>query len=152
MMAERSLFQIEGLGETLRIMNKLPKEAKKELKAEVQKMANRYVPYIQKLALSSQDPRVRGLAPSVRAKKDRLPTIIIGGARTKIKVSRPGKPPTAGDVVFGTEFGDYPGSNDWRFPPTAKSYWLFRGLKLRQDALLSEWEAAVTKVARKWAD
>jgi hypothetical protein len=148
---ERTVFEVEGLGETLRLMNKWPKEAKKELRAEVQTMTSKHAAYIASQAARHPDSRVRGQAPTVRAKKDRLPTVLIGGAR-QVKVSRPGRNPTAGDVLFGTEFGARPGPNAWRFPPAQDSYWLFRSLKGRQPALLSEWEAAVTKVARKWAD
>jgi hypothetical protein len=148
---DRSVFQVEGLGETLRLMNNWPKEAKKELRAEVQQMTGKHAAYIAANAARNTDSRVRGQAPTVRAKKDRLPTVLIGGAR-QVKVSRPGANPTAGQVLFGTEFGARPGPNAWRFPPAADSYWLFASLKGRQPALLSEWEAAITKVARKWAD
>jgi hypothetical protein len=148
---DRSVFEVEGLGETLALLNKWPKEAKKELRAEVQKMTGKHARHIAQAAARSSDSRVRGQAPTVRAKKDRLPTVLIGGAR-QVKVSRRGPNPKAGDVLFGTEFGARPGPNDWRFPPARTSYWLFASLKGRQPALLSEWEEAVTKVARKWAD
>jgi hypothetical protein len=147
----RDVFQVEGLGETLRLLNKLPKEAKKELRAEVQQMTGKHAKYLAAQAARSTDSRIRGQAATIRAKKDRLPTVLIGGAR-QVKVSRPGPNPRAGDVLFGTEFGARQGPNAWRFPPARDSYWLFASLKGRQPALLSEWEAAVTKVARKWAD
>jgi hypothetical protein len=148
---KRDVFQVEGLGETLRLMNRWPTEAKRELRAEVQKMTGKHASYIAAQASRSSDSRVRGQAATVRAKKDRLPTVLIGGAR-QVKVSRSGPNPRAGDVLFGTEFGARPGPNAWRFPPARESYWLFASLKGRQPALLSEWEQAVTKVARKWAD
>jgi hypothetical protein len=148
---DRSVFQVEGLGETLKLLNKWPKEAKKELRAAVQQMTTKHASYIAAQAARHPDSRVRGQAPTVRAKKDRLPTVLIGGAR-QVKVSRSGPNPRAGDVLFGTEFGARPGPNAWRFPAARDSYWLFSSLKGRQPALLSEWEAAITKVARKWAD
>ena len=147
----RDVYQIEGLGETLALMKGWPKEASKELRAEVQQITGKHASYIAAQAARNSDPRVRGQAPTVRAKKDRLPTVLIGGAR-QVKVSRPGPNPRAGDVLFGTEFGARPGPNAWRFPPAADSYWLFASLKNRQGALLSEWQQAVEKVARKWAD
>jgi hypothetical protein len=148
---DRSVFEVEGLGELLKLMNGWPADAKKELRAEVQQMTGKHAAYIAAQAARNPDARVRGQAPTVRAKKDRLPTVLIGGAR-QVKVSRPGANPRAGDVLFGTEFGARPGPNDWRFPPARDSYWLFASLKNRQDTLVSEWERAVTKVARKWAD
>jgi hypothetical protein len=147
----RDVFQVEGLGETLRLLNKLPKEAKKELRAEVQQMTGKHAKYLAAQAARSTDSRIRGQAATIRAKKDPLPTVLLGAAR-QVKVSRRGPNPRAGDVLFGTEFGARPGPNAWRFPPARDSYWLFASLKGRQPALLSEWEAAVTKVARKWAD
>jgi hypothetical protein len=148
---ERNVFQVDGLGETLALMKGWPKEANKELRAEVQRMTGKHARHIAAAASRSSDARVRGQAATVRPKKDRLPTVLVGGAR-QVKVSRKGKNPRAGDVLFGTEFGARPGPNDWRFPPAQNSYWLFASLKGRQPALLSEWQQAVTKVARKWAD
>jgi hypothetical protein len=147
----RDVFKVEGLAETLALLNKWPKEAKKELRAEVQQMTGKHASYLAAQAARNPDSRVRGVAPTVRAKKDRLPTVLIGGAK-RVPVSRSGPAPRAGDVLFGTEFGARPGPNAWRFPPATDSYWLFSSLKGRQPALISEWEQAVTKVARKWAD
>jgi len=147
---ERQVFQVDGIAETLALMKGWPKEASKELRAEVQLMTSRHAAYIAANAARNADPRVRGQAPTVRAKKDRLPTVLIGGAR-QVKVSRKGPNPRAGDVLFGTEFGARPGPNAWRFPPARDSYWLFNSLKNRQPALVSEWQQAVLKVARRWA-
>lgn len=147
---ERQVFQVDGIAETLALMKGWPKEASKELRAEVQQMTTKHAAYIAANAARNRDPRVRGQAPTVRAKKDRLPTVLIGGAR-QVKVSRPGPNPRAGDVLFGTEFGARPGPNAWRFPPALDSYWLFASLKNRQAALVSEWQQAVLKVARRWA-
>ena len=146
----RDAAQIEGLGETLALLKGWPKEANAELRTDVQRITTKHAAYLAANAARNPDPRVRGQAPTIRAKKDRLPTVLIGGAR-QVKVSRPGRNPTAGDVLFGTEFGARPGPNAWRFPPARDSYWLFASLKGRQAGLLSEWEQAVTKVARKWA-
>jgi len=147
---QRDVFQVDGIAETLALMKGWPKEASKELRAEVQIMTTRHAQFIAANAARNRDPRVRGQAATVRAKKDRLPTVLIGGAR-QVKVSRPGPNPRAGDVLFGTEFGARPGPNAWRFPPATDSYWLFSSLKNRQPALVSEWQQAVLKVARRWA-
>jgi hypothetical protein len=147
---QREVFQVDGIAETLALMKGWPKEASKELRGEVQKMTTKHAAFIAANAARNRDPRVRGQAQTVRAKKDRLPTVLIGGAR-QIKVSRPGPNPRAGDVLFGTEFGARPGPNAWRFPPAQDSYWLFASLKNRQAALVSEWQQAVLKVARRWA-
>jgi len=148
---KRNVYQIDGLAETLALMKGWPKEANKELRVEVQRMTGKHASYIAAQAARSPDKRVRGIASTVRAKKDRLPTVLVGGAKA-VPVSRSGKAPRAGDVLFGTEFGARPGPNAWRFPPAVDSYWLFASLKNRQGALLSEWQDAVEKVARKWAD
>jgi hypothetical protein len=149
---KRDVFAVDGLNDTLKALRSLPKEANKELRAEVQRMTVKHAQVLIAAASSSPDSRVRGVAPTIRASKDRVPTVKLGGAKA-VPVSRPGKPPRAGDIVFGTEFGaDHPGPNAWRFPAKAKSYWAFRSLKGRQPQLVAEWNAAVDKVSRKWAD
>lgn len=147
---ERNVFQVDGIAETLALMKGWPTDARKELRLEVQRMTGKHAQAIAAAASRSPDSRVRGQAQTVRAKKDRLPTVLVGGGK-QVKVSRKGKNPRAGDVLFGTEFGARPGPNAWRFPPARDSYWLFASLKGRQAALVSEWQQAVLKVARRWA-
>jgi hypothetical protein len=148
---ERDVAQVEGIRETLALLKGWPSEANKDLKSEVQRMTGRHVEFLKANAARSPDSRVRGQVPYIRAKKDRLPTILVGGGKT-IPVSRRGKKPRAGDVLFGTEFGARPGPNAWRFPPARDSYWLFASLAGRQSQVVSEWQQAVEKVARRWAD
>jgi hypothetical protein len=148
---QRDVAKVDGIGETLALMKGWPKEASKELRAEVQKITGKHAEFLKANAARNPDARVRGQAPTIRAKKDRLPTILVGGAR-QVPVSRSGKRPRAGDVLFGTEFGARPGPNAWRFPPARDSYWLFASLAGRQSQVVSEWQQAVEKVARRWAD
>ena len=54
----RDVFQVEGLGETLRLLNKLPKEAKKDLRAEVQQMTGKHAKYLAAQAARSTKRRV----------------------------------------------------------------------------------------------
>lgn len=150
MAAAKNVFAVDGLDEVLAALKNLPKEANKDLRAEVQKVTQKHAQALIAAASSFPDSRVRGIAPSIRAAKDRIPTIKMGGAKA-VPVSRPGKAPRAGDLVFGTEFGARETPNTWRFPPATKSYWAFRALRGRQPQLVSEWEAAVERVARKWA-
>lgn len=147
---QKNVFPTEGLDEVLKALRVLPKEANKELRADVQKLTQKHAQALIAAAASSPDSRVRGIAPTVRASKDRVPTVKIGGAKT-VPVSRTGNPPRAGDLVFGTEFGARDTPNTWRFPPATKSYWAFKALRGRQPQLIAEWEAAVERVARKWA-
>jgi hypothetical protein len=150
-MATKNVWAVDGLNDTLRALRSLPKEANSELRVEVQKLTQKHANALIGAASSHPDSRVRGVAPTIRASKDRVPTVKIGGAR-RVPVSRPGQPPRAGDVVYGTEFGAEPGPNAWRFPEKSRSIWLFRTLRGRQAEVVADWNAAVDKVARKWAD
>lgn len=139
------VWAVDGLDGVLRALRAMDKEGQRELRAEVQKITDRHARALQRAAASHRDPRVRGLAPSIRAAKDRVPVINVGGAR-RVPVSGT---PRAGDVLFGTEFGANPsGRNAWRFP--SHDAWLYPTLEGRHRQLVKEWERAVADVADRW--
>lgn len=140
-----NVWAVDGLDATLRVLRSMDKEGQRELRAEVQKITDRHARALQGAAARHRDARVRGLAPTIRAAKDRVPVINVGGAR-RVPVSGN---PQAGQVLFGTEFGAAPsGRNAWRFP--THDAWLYPTLEGRHNQLVKEWERAVADVADRW--
>ena len=91
---------MEGADETLKAFRRLPKEASAQLRDKAQKLSQALVGRIQTAALSDRSPQARLFAPTVRAKRDRVPAITAGGAK---KVGRRRQPVFG--VLFGGEFG-----------------------------------------------
>lgn len=151
-----AVVRVEGLNDTLRALRRYPKEAQAELRDAAGEIANRQVRALRNKASSYPDRRVRGQAPTIRAGRDRIPVVRVGGARRIFDLrdtrSGRGKAPRAGDVLFGTEFGAVEGGpNDWRFPPRRDSYWLFETLSIGHRQVVADWGRAVDQVATKWA-
>jgi len=141
-------------------LNEMDAESKTELKekskgiagwvAEEIKTAATYAP------MYKQATRV---AQTVKANKDRVPNITIGGARAKFSGGA-----SAGDVVIGSEFGADPTSENGAFPNGGRrfpyrsdkrgqgneGYWIFPTLRLAQPRITREWHEAVDNILDKW--
>lgn len=148
---KRAVFEVEGLNDVLRAFRTLDKEGNAELRNTVQGITQKHAEALRRAGANNPDKRVQQVSQTTKAARDRVPTVQVGGAK-RIQVSRGGTLPTAGDLVFGTEFGAEPGgTNAWRFPPATTSIWLFATLKGRQREVLAEWEKAVDSVIEKWS-
>lgn len=104
----------------------------------------------QAAAVSPNSKQAMAVAKTVRAVKDRLPYIRIGGER--IVTSKRGK---AGDLLMGSEFGGpswfanggrrfYWRSPD-RLPRGNEGYWIFPTLREHQNEIAERWHAAIEK-------
>lgn len=164
-------IEIEGLKKTLSAYSKLGKDANDAAKREVTKLSEMLAAEIAAAGNRQTDPRSRHVAGSVRAKKDRLPTVLIG-KQTKMPVSRRGVGPTAHQLLYGMEFGsagtgsrstDLPtvrgGRPGWRFPArTARrgrsgnvGTFIYPTLEQQQPRVVSLWLAALERAAADWA-
>ncbi|MFP4150046.1 MAG: hypothetical protein ACLFUG_11415 [Nitriliruptoraceae bacterium] len=147
---------VDDLRKTLRLMRRLPKEAQAELRAEVQRMTEGHAAVVRRAMGAWQDRRIQLLASQVRAKKDRIPVVLIGKA-TRLAVS--GRPKGT-EALYGAEFGAYQdGPNGWRFPPRTpklgrgnEGYTIYPALRGRQAELVRDWERAVLRSVRSWSD
>src|SRR5882762_2405160 len=118
------LVQVTGLNETLRAMTKMDGYVKGGLQGVASSISDRQAERVRSAGMG--DSRQSALvAVTVRARRGRVPTIAVGGAK-RLAVSRPGPKPQAGDLLYGSEFG----SNDWRFRGRRKAgYWIFMTLR-----------------------
>lgn len=148
--------RVDGLGDTLKMLRTLPKEANAELRAEVQRLTEGHADAIRRSMTSYGDRRLALLAGQVRAAKDRIPVVRVGKA-ARLPVSGN---PRGLDVLYGVEFGaDQSGRNAWRFPPRTPplgrgnvGYTIYPALRDRQPQLVRDWETAVLRAVRKWSN
>jgi hypothetical protein len=97
------------------------------------------------------------VAATIRANKDRIPNVTIGGNKQRFSGGA-----VSGQVLFGSEFGGpAPFANGGRrFPERSRpqgrgneGYGIFKKLKEIQPRLTKEWKDAVTRhVIKKWDD
>ena len=150
----RASFQIEGMQETIKAFNKLDKDGKNAARDEVLKISQLLAERIRSRAPA--DKRYQNLAVSVRAGRDRVPVIYIGGRATP-RVSGGGGPR---ELVIGMEFGaDQAGPNGWRFPPRTPrqgrgnaGYWIYPTLKANQDEIIRLWFDAMDRIIEEWSE
>lgn len=77
--------RVEGLGEMLRDLRWLPKEAQKDLRAASKDIArNHMVPAWKEAAIEGAGPWGEAIASSVRAGSDRVPKVMIGRNTKKV--------------------------------------------------------------------
>jgi hypothetical protein len=102
------------------------------------------------------------VASTVRANRDRVPNVTIGGSQGRASGGA-----NSGQLLFGNEFGanrnqkgsagSFP-NGGFRFPERSRGegrgnagYWIFPTLKAMQPEIRRRWEQAVVKVLDNWA-
>jgi hypothetical protein len=146
-------IKFEGVNETLKAFKQLDKGASEAAKVEATKIAEYLAARIR--AKAPTDRRYQNLAVSVRAGRDRVPVIRIGG-RANPKVSGGGGPR---ELIIGMEFGaDQAGPNGWRFPPRTPKlgagnagYWIYPTARANQDVIIKMWFDAMDKIIAEWS-
>ena len=147
---------VEGVNETLKALRKLSKDANKDARDKAQEIAELLAARIRRRLQSNPDTRYQNLAVSVKAGRDRVPVIRVGG-RASPKVSGGGGPR---ELVIGLEFGaDQTGPNGWRFPPRTpkrgrgnQGYYIFPTLIANQDEIIRLWFDAMDKLIDEWSE
>jgi hypothetical protein len=146
--------QAEGVRETIRAFNKLDKEGKDKAREKTKQVSE----YLARKMRGSAPPgkRYAALEQSLKAGKDRVPVIRVGGRQTP-RVSGGGGP---AQLVIGMEFGaDQSGPNAWRFPPRTPKrgkgnagYWIFPTATREQNSVVKLWQDSLEPVIREWAN
>lgn len=138
----------------------LSKEANTSLKDEVQSISRWTAQGMVYASYSAPMPaQAAVVAKTVRAGRDRMPTVTIGGGR-----SRTSRGTEAGVLLFGSEFGSNPKVGGFpnggrRFPYRSakegrgnRGYWIFPALKGMQPEITHRWKTAVDRVLHHWED
>jgi len=159
----------QNLHYVLRALNQMDKDSKTELKDKVQgisawsaqeiRMGARYAePGVYFMQMSP-------VVDTVRANRDRIPNVTIGGSKKVFK-----NHVEAGKILFGAEFGGAIWAKNWnvkarkmevvsgankawrRFPQKHRSgYWIFPNLKRIQPELTNRWHHAIDQVFKTWS-
>lgn len=144
----------------------MPKEAQDVLRKETQKMVGVLAEEMKRKAATAPNPKqAMLLARSIKANKDRVPSITVGGAR-KVAVNRkktPGSPqPTQSDLLFGAEFGVRQGgpgtfkqggrkfaTYSGRMGKGSRGYFIFPTLRKNQEKIRRDYLETVYKLLKK---
>jgi len=157
-MAAKNTFAVrikfEGQRETLAAFKKLDKGATVAARDEATKIAKFLAERIR--AKAPSDRRYQNLAVTVRAGRDRVPVILIGG-RANPRVSGGGGPR---ELVIGMEFGaDQAGPNAWRFPARTPrlgggnaGYWIYPTARANQAEVIRMWFDAMDEIIAEWSE
>ena len=161
-MAERTTFNIEPDRRQLRDLYKAFREmdegAKKALKDDVTSISAWSATELKtSYTMNPYPAQAQKVAATIRANKDRIPNVTIGGNKGLFSGGA-----KSGQVLFGSEFGGpAPFANGGRrFPDRSpaqgrgnQGYGIFKKLKEIQPRITREWKDAVTRhVIKKWDD
>lgn len=130
--------RIEGARETLKAFRDLPKDASEQLRQASTRIAEKAASRVANAA-RAEGRQAALIAPTVKARRDRVPVIVAGGS------SRVGRRKTpAFKVLFGSEFG----AHLRQFKPHhgAGSYWMFKTVQEHEPQLAREWTAAADRI------
>jgi len=154
---------ISQLRDLLKALNQMDDDSKKALKEEVTSISSWTANGIKMGAyIGSPMPRQTAIvAQTVRANKDRIPNVTIGGSRGRVSGGA-----NAGILLYGNEFGsdrnlfgsagNFP-NGGYKFPARTPrvgrgnvGYWIFPTLKTMQPEITRRWKTAVEKVLENW--
>lgn len=139
-------IQIEGARETLAAFRKLPKEASAELRAAALEISTDMAAMVSQAALS-QGPQTALMAPTVKARRDRVPVIEVGGNQ---RVGRNNSP--AWGIVFGAEFGAGPGTRGGFRPHRGRAgYFIFPTIEAAEGLISARWQTAADNITAEYA-
>jgi hypothetical protein len=147
----------------LKALNKMDDDSKKALKDDVAAISAWTAGGIRMAGyVGAPMPRQTAIvAQTVRANKDRIPNVTIGGSRGRASGGA-----NAGILLFGNEFGsdrnafgsagNFP-NGGYKFPARTpregrgnRGYWIFPTLKAMQPEITRRWKNAVGEVYENW--
>lgn len=128
----------------LRALRGISKDAPKELREASVRIVDKEIPKIRGAA-AERGRQAAAAARSLRARRDRIPAIAVGG-RKRVTSTKNGY---AGSIYFGSEHGS---SRYKQFPPHrgSSSYWFWDTLGNDSADMMREWGEAYDEVARQW--
>ena len=139
-MAARYDTAIPGLNRLLRDLRKLPKESQAELRDASRDIADRHMVPAWREAAMGAGPWGSAIAGSVRARRDRVPTVVIGSNRRTLSG---GGSPTM--MRFPSAFGQVRAA----IPPAfTRTEWMSKVKPAYIGPAMGEWGAAVSRVCR----
>lgn len=140
--------RIEGGAALLRGFRELPKEASDELRTSALRLSDLLA---QRVAAAgrAEGRQAAELASTVKAKRDRIPSINVGGTKKLFHGKKDGSQREAFRGLFGSEFGSSRGHG---FKPHrgAAGYWIWPTINASQNEIVAEWKDAAERITRKF--
>lgn len=144
-MAKRTLdigIRIEGVRETLRAFNGLPKEASNELRDAALDLAGLMATSV-KAAGAREGSQAALVATTVKATRDRVPVVQAGGTKRLGSRRAP-----AWKLLFGAEFGSNRYTQFPRRHQGSAGIWIFPTIEAESSAIARRWEQAADRIVR----
>lgn len=145
-MASKTLtvqIRIDGLRETIKALNALPKEAGTEIREKAGELSRKLADAA--AASGRREGRQAALvAGTVKAARDRVPVVVAGGTK---RIGSRRKP--AYKLLFGSEFGANR-LRQYRQHLGSGSYWFYRTIEDEQVTIAAEWLEAADEIIRKF--
>lgn len=142
--------RIDGAQATLKAFRDLPKDASDELRDRAQELSEKMAGWV-RAAGNAEGRQASLLVGTVKAKRDRLPYMVVGGTK-RIGHAWPGagRAP-AYQLLFGSEFGSSRGHGF--LPHRGKAgYWVFPTIEAHEGDIAREWNKAADEVIAKFGD
>ena len=149
--------QLAGLYKAFREMDK---DSNTKLKNDVSLISSWSVGELKQGAfMSPMSQQSIKVAETIRANKDRIPNVTIGGSKQRFSGGA-----VSGQILFGNEFGASPTSPNGAFPNGGRrfpyrspakgrgnaGYWIFKTLSSIQPEITRRWKSSVTEVLGNW--
>ena len=137
---------IAGVDGLYRALRALPKEASVELRDESQAIANDVAAKAQSRAMGVSKTYATYVAPTIKARRDRVPVIKIGG---KKRIRRGSERQRVGDLMFGVEFGGgaYPSTSQFLPHLGTTGYALWPTVRQELPDIMDRWADALYDAA-----
>lgn len=138
---------ITGAAETLAAFRRLPREASDALRERSLELATSLADKV-RAAAESDSPQSALMGPTVKARRDRIPTIEAGGS-TRVASSRV----PAYKILFGSEFGARTLAQ-YRPHVGRGSYWMFKTVEDNEAQISAAWNKATDDIVKAftWGD
>ena len=141
--------EVEGLTETLKALRGVEKDLRMSANGEIRDAAGRcaevLVGQLVAAASSSGVPVAPRVARSIKVKRDRYPSVSVGGTQP---VGRRGA--IAAKLVWGSEHGPASSPNHFGVGP-GPGYWLAPTVaRFKQGPAVATFEAAIARVFRRY--
>jgi hypothetical protein len=134
----------------LRAFRDLPKDASNELRDANREISEDMARAI-RTAAQAKGSQSGLVVPTIKAMRDRVPSVQAGGTRRAGKQTRRSigqKPTTVADIMFGANFG---ASRLRQFPPVRKpDHWFFTTVEKHAPDIERRWLAAADNVLSQW--
>lgn len=153
-------LHIDGLRTTLNAFRYLPKDASKTLRERTLELSEDLANVARGAARRDEGAQTSLLIPTIKARKDRVPSVQVGGTR---KVGRHRVPAYA--VLFGSEFGMNARSGwyakrryrtsdgrQYREHLGQQGYWFFPIVEQEQQRIGAAWRQVADDIISEWDD